>query len=154
MYNKKPTLTYDLAYNCATVDASIVEPCTKEVRTIVNQVTELEQVLKKGSQYGTFYQQNALFTFWIGINDAHITANNGNILDKDIDGKMEKVANRYMEILSTLYTYGAKNFMLLNVPREYLYTIGHSTMTDSPSIRPDTTSLSLASINTTSTPCH
>lgn len=48
---------------------------------------------------------------------AHITANNANIQDKDIDPIMEKVATRYMEELSTLYTYGVKNFLLLNVPR-------------------------------------
>jgi hypothetical protein len=118
MFNSTPTLTYDFAYNCATVDASIVAPCSSAIRTIVDQVTEFEQVLGKGSQYDTFYQQNTLFAVWIGINDAHLTANNANILDNDIDNIMEKAADRYMEKLDDLYEYGARNFMLLNVPRE------------------------------------
>jgi hypothetical protein len=118
MFNSTPTLTYDFAYNCATVDASIVAPCSNTVRSIVDQVAEVKSIIKKGSQYGTFYQQNSLFAFWIGINDAHITANNGNILDKDIDGIMEKTSDRYMEELTTLYGFGVRNFMILNVPRE------------------------------------
>jgi hypothetical protein len=119
MLNSTTTLTYDLAYNCATVDASIVAPCNSGIKTIIDQVTEFESILKKGSQYGTFYQQNTLFLVWIGINDAHITANNNNIPDKDIDALMAKVAYRYMEQLDHLHSYGARNFLLLNVPREY-----------------------------------
>ncbi|KAE9961597.1 hypothetical protein EG327_003628 [Venturia inaequalis] len=115
MYTTKTTLTYDYAYNCGTVDSAIVRNCGPAVRTIVDQVADFAETLKKGSQYGNFSQQNSLFAFWIGINDAHITANDA-IQDKDIDPIMEKVANRYMEQLSTLYSYGAKNFLLLNVP--------------------------------------
>lgn len=56
------------------------------------------------------------------VHAAHITANDA-IQDKDIDPIMEKVANRYMEQLSTLYSYGAKNFLLLNVPRSSIPSI-------------------------------
>jgi GDSL-like Lipase/Acylhydrolase len=120
VFNSKPTLSYNLAHDCATVDANIVAPCNKGIRTIVDQVTELKQILRKGSQYDVFYRQNCLFAFWIGINDAHITANDRSISDKEIDGIMEKVVNRYIEELNTLYGYGVRNFMLLNVPREHI----------------------------------
>ncbi|TLD30120.1 cellulose-binding GDSL lipase/acylhydrolase [Venturia nashicola] len=115
-HTTKSTLAYDYAYNCGTVDNAIVESCGPGVRTIVKQVANFAETLKKGSEYETFYQQNSFLAFWIGINDAHITANNADIQDKDIDPIMEKVAIRYMEQLSTLYSYGVKNFLLLNVP--------------------------------------
>lgn len=72
MYTPKATLTYDLAYNCGTVDNAIVQSCGPGVRTIVTQVADFAEILKKGSQYGTFYQQNSLFGFWIGINDGKL----------------------------------------------------------------------------------
>ncbi|QDS70071.1 hypothetical protein FKW77_004491 [Venturia effusa] len=94
MYTQKATLSYDYAYNCGTVDNAVVPSCGPGVRTIVDQVENFAQTLKK----------------------AHITANDANIQDKDIDPIMEKVAKRYMEELSILYSYGVKNFLLLNVP--------------------------------------
>jgi len=112
-------LTYDFAYNCATVDASIVAPCNTGVKSIIDQVNEFQQIFSKGSQFGSFNDEDTLFAIWIGINDAHITANNATIADEDIDGIMLKVVDAYMDKLATLYDLGARNFMLLNVPREH-----------------------------------
>jgi hypothetical protein len=88
------------------------------VRTIVSQVPAFGQTLSNGSQYGNFTEQNSLFAIWIGINDAHLTANNASVADKDISGIMAKVVDAYVENLDALYEFGARNFLLLNIPRE------------------------------------
>lgn len=140
-FNSTPTLTFDLAYNCATVDASIVAPCNIDVKTIVDQVSEFQQILSKGSQFGNFTEKDSLFAIWIGINDAHLTANNATIADKDIDGIMSRVVDAYMEKLGSLYDLGARKFLLLNVPREQATFTKCSitqTLTKRTSVRPYT----------------
>jgi hypothetical protein len=120
--NSTPILAYDFAFNCATVDKTVVDvsgpgrPCAcTEGHYIVDQVQQFKQVLEKGSDEGIFTEINTLFAVWIGINDAHQSHDR-----PDVESLMGEVVTRYFDQLDILYGLGARNFLLLGVPRKQL----------------------------------
>jgi hypothetical protein len=120
VFNKTSLLTYDLAFNCATVDKSIVDnsgPCPwADGHQIVDQVGQFKQILTKGSEFGTFNGDNSLILIWVGINDAHLSYGRN-----DTDSLMLKVVNKYFEEVQALYDLGARKFLFMKIPRESPY---------------------------------
>jgi hypothetical protein len=120
VFNNTPILTYDLAFNCATVDKSIVDnsgPCPwADGHQIVDQVGQFKQILARGSEFGTFTEQDSLFLIWVGINDAHLSYGRN-----DTDSLMLKVVEKYFEEIQALYDLGARNFLFMKIPREPPY---------------------------------
>jgi hypothetical protein len=117
VYNSTTILTYDFAFNCATVDKSIVDnsgPCPwADGHQIVDQVGQFKQILSRGSQFGEITAADSLFLIWIGINDAHLSYGR-----QDIDSLMPKVVDKYFEEIQTLYDLGARKFLFMKIPRK------------------------------------
>jgi phospholipase/lecithinase/hemolysin len=119
VFNSTQILTYDLAFNCATVDKAIVDnsgPCpAADGHQIVDQVGLFKQILAQGSKFGNFTEQDSLFLIWVGINDAHLS-----YARQDIDSLMIKVVDKYFDEVEVLYQLGARNFLFMMIPREDL----------------------------------
>lgn len=69
MYNKSLILTYNYAYGGATINASLVEPYEPDVLSLVDQVNEFLGTVASKPVSTPWTSANALFSFWIGIND-------------------------------------------------------------------------------------
>jgi phospholipase/lecithinase/hemolysin len=109
-YNSSTTLAYDFAWNCATVDASLVAPCDNTVVPVAQQVESFQNNYWQANP-GQWTGQNTLTAIWIGINDAHRSYSRG-----DAPDLMNKVIDRYFELVTTLIGMGMKNILLLGIP--------------------------------------
>lgn len=69
VYNKSLILTYNYAYGGATIDASLVPPSSSTILTLTDQVNEFLSGAATKPATAPWTSTNALFSFWIGIND-------------------------------------------------------------------------------------
>lgn len=69
VYNKSLILTYNYAYGGATIDASLVPPSSSTILTLTDQVNEFLSGAATKPATAAWTSTNALFSFWIGIND-------------------------------------------------------------------------------------
>lgn len=69
VYNKSLILTYNYAYGGATINASLVAPYEPTVLSLVDQVNEFLGTVASKPASTPWTSSNALFSFWIGIND-------------------------------------------------------------------------------------
>jgi hypothetical protein len=109
--NTSLTLTYNFAYGGATTSASLVTPYESTVLSFVDQVTEFNKVFKSGSSK-PWTASNSLVGVWMGVNDV------GNSYSESNETQLlSKIMDVYFAQLSSLYNAGARNFVLLSVPR-------------------------------------
>jgi phospholipase/lecithinase/hemolysin len=115
-YNTSTLLAYNFAYGGATTNATIVPPYASTVLSFVDQVAQFSSSIAKKPSYAP-WGDNALFGVWIGVNDV------GNSWWKeDYDQIVEQIMASYFGQLQILYDAGARNFMLLTVPRKFIYS--------------------------------
>jgi phospholipase/lecithinase/hemolysin len=112
-YNDSLTLTYDFAYNCATVSSDLVPTCGPDVRTLVDQVGQFKDITSGAMQYGNWTSTNSLFAFWFGINDVNLPMNWDGI---DHHALHDAVISRYFEEVESLYGFGARKILIMNLP--------------------------------------
>ncbi|KAK0705468.1 carbohydrate esterase family 16 protein [Lasiosphaeris hirsuta] len=108
--NTSLTLTFNFAVAGATVDNSIVQAYRSGVPSIADQTKTWTTNLRPKPSYAPWTAESALFGVWIGVNDV------GNSFEKSGSTLVTKDLDRYFSLLETLYTGGARNFVLLNIP--------------------------------------
>lgn len=121
-YNASSLLTYNLAYGGATVDGDLVAPYQPTVLSVKQQV--LDEFVTGYTSNGPRKKPQApaapqwrgddsIFAVWIGINDVGNSfsagANKTAVLNK-------RIFQIYSDLVDTLYTAGARNFVFLTVP--------------------------------------
>ncbi|KAK3904422.1 hypothetical protein C8A05DRAFT_13692 [Staphylotrichum tortipilum] len=110
VYNQSTMLSYNFAYGGATTNATIVQPYTSTVLSLIDQVTLFSGSIAKKPSYAP-WGDNALFAVWIGVNDV------GNSWWKsDYDQIVSQIMDTYFGQLKIMYNAGARNFALLTVP--------------------------------------
>lgn len=112
-HNASLLLSYNLAYGGATTDADLVTPYATTVLSFEDQVNEFSASLASKPDWAPWTAENTLVGVWIGVNDVGNTFWLSNMTEV-LDG----VTTRYFELLQTTYDAGARNFVLLSVPRE------------------------------------
>jgi len=112
-YNVSLTLTYDFAFNCATVSSDLVPTCGPDVRTLIDQVAQFDDLTSRAMRYGNWTSTNSLFVFWFGINDVDRPTYWDGI---DHDALHNAVISRYFEEVEKLYNVGARKILIMNVP--------------------------------------
>lgn len=111
--NVSTLLTYNFAYGGATTDSNLVEPYDPSVKSLVDQVAQFSSSIASHPSYAPWTASNTLVGVWIGVNDVGNTYYLSNV-----DDVINSVVNRYFEQLQIIYDAGARDFVLLSVPRE------------------------------------
>ncbi|KAG8808638.1 hypothetical protein FRC17_003860, partial [Serendipita sp. 399] len=112
-YNTTFVKVYNYAVSGATIDNAIVAPFSSSIKCMDDQVADMLNYQAPGKTYfGGWTSSNALFSFWIGINDIGSTYQNGS-------GTNNSLLNRYFQLVQQLYDVGARNFLFLSVPPVY-----------------------------------
>lgn len=112
-YNANFIETVNLAYGGAVVDDRLIAQYLPTVLSLRNQVEDEFLPLYADGTQGTFRWQsnNTLFASFLGINDvgnAYSAANASDIFAADFV--------TYASLMDTVYQFGARNFLFLNVP--------------------------------------
>ncbi|KAM0746902.1 hypothetical protein T439DRAFT_359767 [Meredithblackwellia eburnea MCA 4105] len=105
-----PNVLYDLAAQGATTDNAIVNQGT--IPSFVQQVQEFQTYFTPGSTTVNWGASNTLFAVWFGINDIGYSW----IYNQAYENIVGSIETAYDAQISALYTTGARNFLLLNVP--------------------------------------
>ncbi|GAA5825875.1 hypothetical protein JCM3770_003087 [Rhodotorula araucariae] len=111
----RPINLYDLAASGATTNNSVVSSAAVD---LVNQVGLWNDWFAPGTGEAITTAQAAwetnstLFTVWIGINDV----GNGYLQGQDFTASLPAVFESYTRAIASLYTGGARNFLILGVP--------------------------------------
>jgi phospholipase/lecithinase/hemolysin len=112
-FNTSTLLAYNFAYGGATTNASIVAPWQPTVLSFIDQVAQFSGSIAKKPSYAP-WGDNALFGVWMGVNDV------GNTWWKsDYEQLLGQIMDSYFGQLQVLYNAGARNFMLMTVPRTF-----------------------------------
>lgn len=112
--NTSTLLTYNFAYGGATTDSNLVKPYDPSVKSYVDQVAQFSSSIASHPSYAPWTAANTLVGVWIGVNDVGNTYWLSNVTDVT-----NAVISRQFEQLQIIYNAGARNFVLLSVPREY-----------------------------------
>jgi hypothetical protein len=111
-FNKSTLLTYNFAYGGATTAADLVTPFQPTVLSLVDQVAQFSGSIASHPSYAPWTAANTLVGVWIGVNDV------GNSYWRtDETVLLGKIMDRYFAQLQIVYNAGARNFVLLSVPR-------------------------------------
>ncbi|KAJ3918133.1 hypothetical protein F5877DRAFT_67611 [Lentinula edodes] len=94
-YNNSLVLTYNYAYEGATIDSSLVAPFEPTVLSVTDQVNQFLDTAASKPAETPWTSENSLFSIWIGIND---------------------LGNSYYLSDNRTSDVGARNFLFLNVP--------------------------------------
>ncbi|KAG8527845.1 uncharacterized protein KY384_006761 [Bacidia gigantensis] len=105
-YNASIIKNYNLAVTAATVDNSIIPHITNDLKYQI-QTTFRTLYTKKPAWKPT----STLFAILIGVNDIEVMDAN-----KTLSTKTSDVFKTYASLLTTLYSSGARTFLLLNAP--------------------------------------
>jgi len=114
-FNTTAAVSYNFAYGGATVDADLVTPYTSTVKSFVDQVTDFSTQLASHPSYAPWTADNTIVAVWMGVNDI-----GNSFWLEDEDELLEKILTRYFEQLQIIYDAGARNFVLLTVPRKFI----------------------------------
>ncbi|KAJ5773509.1 hypothetical protein N7457_008405 [Penicillium paradoxum] len=108
LYNTSPVLSYNFAVGGATIDNRIVDTKVKDVTT---QVGEFELAYGKRPASTPWTSENAVFGFWIGINDIGwgYSGTQPGVL-------VPTLMAQYKFLIERLYAAGGRKFLFLNVP--------------------------------------
>lgn len=83
--------------------------------SFIDQVKQFSDSIAAKPDYAPWTGGNSLFGVWMGVNDV------GNTWWKEDYGELlERIMDSYFGRLQVLYDAGARNFVLLGVPRESL----------------------------------
>lgn len=114
MLNTSLTLTFNFAYGGATTSAALVTPYEPTVLSFVDQVGEFNASIAKHPAGAPWTSENSLFGVWIGVNDV------GNSwYEANETQRLNEIMDVYFDQLKVLHSTGARNFVLLSVPREF-----------------------------------
>lgn len=111
-------LSFNLAYGGATTSASLVAPYESTVLCFDNQTAEFESTIASHPSNFSWAAADTLVGVWIGVNDV------GNIYYEataTVDTLLSEIMTEYFGLLQQIYNAGARNFALLNVPREFVW---------------------------------
>lgn len=116
-YNATELLTYNLAFDCAVVNATLIPDACPWAKpyNISWQTDSVERIVQQGSEYGAIEDENALFAYFVGINDASIPVKNDRPGLEDI---LRQDSEDLFEQLERIYAMGFRKFLVLSVPRE------------------------------------
>ncbi|KAL1310583.1 hypothetical protein AAFC00_000861 [Neodothiora populina] len=116
-YNESFIETVNLAYGGATVDTALVTPYLPTVLSFIQQVQEeYLPVYSSSPSFLPWQSSNTLFGVFIGINDidrTYYTFNNDTSSRSTLESEIFSV---YASLIDDLYSTGARNFLLMNVP--------------------------------------
>jgi len=110
-YNESEVLTVNLAYGGATVDSSLVEPYLPTVLSLKQQIEdEFIPAYASPTPLLSWKPASTLFSIFIGINDI------GNSYKDRNTTLIPSIFAVYAGLVDKLYSSGARNILLLNVP--------------------------------------
>ncbi|KAH8103480.1 hypothetical protein BXZ70DRAFT_889104 [Cristinia sonorae] len=109
VFNKSLILTYNYAYGGATIDAKLVAPYTPTVLSLTDQVNQFLQGAATKPKAAPWTSDNALFSFWIGINDI----GNSYYQSGSRDAFSDTLLDAYFALVQKVVT---RNFLFINVP--------------------------------------
>lgn len=117
-YNLSTSLSYNFAYGGATTDADLVTPYEPTVLSFVDQVTEFSNSIASHPSTTPWTSENSLFGVWMGVNDVGNT-----YYESNVTTILDDIMVVYFDQLQIMYDAGARNFVLLSVPRKnFLYS--------------------------------
>jgi len=112
-YNVTDTKVFNLASGGATIDAALVTPFEPTVLSIVDQVTQFNDILAAKPVGAEWSSNNSLFAIWIGINDVGNSFDWTNVTQV---GFHKVLMARLFGQVEDLFDKGARSFMFLTVP--------------------------------------
>ena len=115
-YNISETLCWNFAYGGATTNSTLVHPYSTKVPDFSAQVDLFEQYVAAKPAIVNWTADNSMFGVWLGVNDIGISYTNTTADEATL---ISKIMVTYNSQLERLYGYGARNFILLNVPRKF-----------------------------------
>ena len=116
-YNASTLLTYNFAHGGATTNASLVAPYDPSVLSMVDQVAQFSRSIAARPGYAPWTAANALVGVWMGVNDV----GNSHWLANYYPQLVGQIIDTYFSQLQVLYDAGARNFVVLGVPRMFFF---------------------------------
>lgn len=113
VFNRSLIHAYVLAVGGATVDRSIVPPYSSSVSCVSDQVKTWTTHLASKPVHASWTAGNALFAVWVGVNDVGSTFTQPNS-----EARLKLDLDRLFVLLGDLYSNGARQFAILNIPRK------------------------------------
>jgi phospholipase/lecithinase/hemolysin len=114
-YNTSATLCWNFAYGGATTNSTLVHPYSTAVPDFSAQVDLFEQYVSSKLASVPWTTTDSMFGVWLGVNDIGNSYTNTAANEAVL---ISKILVTYSGQLEKLYRYGARNFILLNVPRK------------------------------------
>lgn len=111
-HNESSIYAYNFAYGGATIDATLVTPYLSTVKSLTDQVNQFVTNLGPKPSYAPWTSSNAIFSFFIGINDI----GNSYYLSGDRSAFSDTLLNAYFAQVQKVYDAGGRNFLFINVP--------------------------------------
>ncbi|KAL4784547.1 hypothetical protein BJX76DRAFT_367544 [Aspergillus varians] len=106
--NSSPVLSYNLAIGGATIDDSLVASSQGD---LVSQVDLFEQAYGSSPEAAPWTAENAVFGFWIGVNDI-----GNSFYNTDADTFVPQLMDKLDSLVQRIITAGGRKFLFLNVP--------------------------------------
>ncbi|BCS24928.1 SGNH/GDSL hydrolase family protein [Aspergillus puulaauensis] len=106
--NASLVLSYDLAIGGATIDDSLIPSSQGD---LVSQVETFEQAYSSKPDSAPWTAENAVFAFWIGVNDIGAVFYN-----TDADTFIPQLMDRLSSLVEQVISAGGRKFLFLNVP--------------------------------------
>jgi hypothetical protein len=113
-FNTSLTLSYNFAYGGATVDSALVPPYAPTVLSFKDQVKLFSDNIASKPSYAPWTAENTVVGVWMGVNDVGNTF----YLGSDQTARYTTILDVYFQQLQIIYDAGARQFVLLTVPRE------------------------------------
>lgn len=114
VYNSTLVLAYDFARVYATVDNAVIPAMYPDIPSIADQTQTWKDNIASKPEYAPWTSENALFAVYVGTNDVANTYTDPSTMQ----AKLSAAQDRLFELLGSLYEFGARKFLLLQVPRE------------------------------------
>ncbi|KAG9009740.1 hypothetical protein FRB90_008161 [Tulasnella sp. 427] len=111
-HNESSIYAYNFAYGGATIDATLVTPYLSTVKSMTDQVNQFVTNLGSKPSYAPWTSSNAIFSFFIGINDI----GNSYSQSGDRSAFSDTLLNAYFALVQKVYDVGGRKFLFINVP--------------------------------------
>jgi hypothetical protein len=112
-FNVSTLLSYNFAYGGATTNASLVTPYASTVLSFIDQVTQFSNSIASHPSYAPWTAADTLVGVWIGVNDV-----GNSYWRSDETTLLGQIMDSYFGQLQIIYDAGARNLVLLSVPRK------------------------------------
>lgn len=113
MEDKANVTAYNFAYGGATVAYEISPAYLTTVLSFTDQVRKYFNPMMTDGKFKDWDPKKTLFGVWMGINDIGNRKKGTDLSNDDLEDITLLV---YFRLMEELYGYGARNFLLLNVP--------------------------------------